>query len=797
MRLVRALSQVRAAGREALSFLGLVLVLVALVGELVAPDAARARAVLDPADPAFTGSVTIPLPPPGLPSGAFTSFQFNSNDATILLECPTADPCPVDPGGIFSGGDEGLKVTISPPVTAVGVRALFIDGWPGGLFTGTTGVERIDPTTTPVFFGAADIGDIGTVDLSRQFSFFQVTELRFVPPPPAPPGPIPLPGVHGEALAGKDDPAEVDDDGDPGTVDVSDDNAERPISGRARARAELNNSGFVRRRLQSLSSVCRLGDVPPNEATSTARLVQRYVATLSQGAPTPSGVDIDVGVSFDGALVTTRVGGTTVCQSTDDGPADCPPPLTVQPGQIRTSVAASVVAYTDPGVAPVTILDESATVDYAQVRDGIFEPSPGWASSWHPLSTLPEPFRYMEVIARGRELDLFDVVSNVLVVPVGDDFTIEVALTSDASNRFPGGCAYADFFHTAEIEVSTSTPGVVLVPVDAAGRPLSMAGPGDADGDAIDDALDVCPTTPDARQADADGDGVGDACDNCRNAQNVDQGDADTDDVGDACDLCPTIADTDQLDVDGDGFGNRCDNSPLVANPDQSDGDGDGIGDVSDDCPATPNRDQRDADGDGVGDACDSCPATADPDCPPVSNEVCGNCTDEDRDGLPDVRDPDCAATFAPGLVLERGTLRLSRDEHDDAVSLRGKLPASAGSIDPPSQGLTLALADDAGSLACFELAPGAAWRRNKNGTGWVFRKRRSRVPDADSTEGTVEVRTKGATGELAVDVELRKVDLGDASGGRIQTAIAGGTRGASVTQAWRSAASGRKLVTP
>jgi hypothetical protein len=35
---------------------------------------------------------------------------------------------------------------------------------------------------------------------------------------------------------------------------------------------------------------------------------------------------------------------------------------------------------------------------------------------------------------------------------------------------------------------------------------------GDADGDGIADAVDVCPSRPDPDQADADGDGVGDAC---------------------------------------------------------------------------------------------------------------------------------------------------------------------------------------------------------------------------------------------------------------------------------------------
>ncbi|MBP7450747.1 MAG: putative metal-binding motif-containing protein [Flavobacteriales bacterium] len=37
----------------------------------------------------------------------------------------------------------------------------------------------------------------------------------------------------------------------------------------------------------------------------------------------------------------------------------------------------------------------------------------------------------------------------------------------------------------------------------------------DSDGDGVDDAVDNCPTTPNADQDDTDGDGVGDACDGC------------------------------------------------------------------------------------------------------------------------------------------------------------------------------------------------------------------------------------------------------------------------------------------
>lgn len=98
--------------------------------------------------------------------------------------------------------------------------------------------------------------------------------------------------------------------------------------------------------------------------------------------------------------------------------------------------------------------------------------------------------------------------------------------------------------------------------------------PGDADGDDIDDAVDVCPSVFDPRQADSDGDGVGDACDDCPWAV-------------DTCPCPVPLVD----DGDDDGVNSGRDNCPEVANPDQADGDGDGIGDLCDLCPAVANGD--------------------------------------------------------------------------------------------------------------------------------------------------------------------------------------------------------------
>src|SRR5512143_1152913 len=63
----------------------------------------------------------------------------------------------------------------------------------------------------------------------------------------------------------------------------------------------------------------------------------------------------------------------------------------------------------------------------------------------------------------------------------------------------------------------------------------------DTDGDGVADAIDNCPTTPNADQHDHDGDGRGDVCDVCPHLVDA-GGDADSDGVGDACDPNPTTA---------------------------------------------------------------------------------------------------------------------------------------------------------------------------------------------------------------------------------------------------------------
>ncbi|MGH9868011.1 MAG: FG-GAP-like repeat-containing protein [Candidatus Polarisedimenticolia bacterium] len=78
-------------------------------------------------------------------------------------------------------------------------------------------------------------------------------------------------------------------------------------------------------------------------------------------------------------------------------------------------------------------------------------------------------------------------------------------------------------------------------------------------------------------------------------------GDADGDNVLNACDLCPAVADSGQVDTDGNGRGDACQTCAQGDDPD-----GDDICSDGDNCVNVANAGQEDFDGDGTGDPCDA-----------------------------------------------------------------------------------------------------------------------------------------------------------------------------------------------
>lgn len=138
-------------------------------------------------------------------------------------------------------------------------------------------------------------------------------------------------------------------------------------------------------------------------------------------------------------------------------------------------------------------------------------------------------------------------------------------------------------------------------------------------------------------------------CDDTRDSCDLSaptSGDADGDGVADATDVCPGVYDPLQWDTDHDGVGDDCDDCPLAADTSDcssvaGDTDGDGVPNESDNCLYVSNGDQADADADGIGDACDACPDESNPDGAGCSVRI------------EDVRDASSAAHPADGSLVK------------------------------------------------------------------------------------------------------------------------------------------------
>lgn len=243
------------------------------------------------------------------------------------------------------------------------------------------------------------------------------------------------------------------------------------------------------------------------------------------------------------------------------------------------------------------------------------------------------------------------------------------------------------------------------------------------------------------------------------------------------------------MDSDSDGVPDAQDNCPLTFNPTQENGDGDGVGDACDLCPDDPLRTNPEEEicGDGIDQDCNG----QDQAC---AEEVCGNCTDEDGDGTPDLLDSDCALS---SLILKRGAFSLDPRTNRDKLTLTASFTAAAGSIDPPTQGVTLSLVDGDGTIACFTLPPGAGWKTNKKKTRWAFKDKKDDSLGDPEAEERFNLEFNAKKGVYKVRANIKEAELLDVEAGEVTVGFRLGEHLIVNERAWRSRAKGKRLITP
>ena len=181
-------------------------------------------------------------------------------------------------------------------------------------------------------------------------------------------------------------------------------------------------------------------------------------------------------------------------------------------------------------------------------------------------------------------------------------------------------------------------------------------------------------------------------------------------------------------------------------------------------------------------------------------SETCGNCVDDDGDGLVDFTDPDCPA---PPMTKERASFSLNAPVQTDQLTLTATLPGG-GLVNPLLDGVNVQFVDGNGVLLCLALPPAVtapgAWSTKVSGSGkttWTFK---------DAADGHLGAPSKDK-GSVAYDpgkntttvkLMIRKTEIGgDATARNITTAVTIGPSTWQKVQAWQPKAKGKKLVTP
>ena len=156
-----------------------------------------ARPVNDINDPAFSNAEVVDISADLVIPQDVIRYQFNRAGHTISLTRTQPDPRPIPleyylitshEGDLYVPSfedNEGVIVTISPAVSAIGFNAGAIDLCAGGTYIGANAEEFVTVTRGGFacgdFFGSTDIGPISTVQLVYPYNVFTIKDIVFVP----------------------------------------------------------------------------------------------------------------------------------------------------------------------------------------------------------------------------------------------------------------------------------------------------------------------------------------------------------------------------------------------------------------------------------------------------------------------------------------------------------------------------------------------------------------------------------------------------------------------------------------
>jgi hypothetical protein len=181
---------------------------------------------------------------------------------------------------------------------------------------------------------------------------------------------------------------------------------------------------------------------------------------------------------------------------------------------------------------------------------------------------------------------------------------------------------------------------------------------------------------------------------------------------------------------------------------------------------------------------------TALPDCPAAPAEVCGDCIDNDGDGLTDYEDPDCCAQ-PMALSVRRLVLKPEPTKtHGNRLRLKARYASFVSKFfDPSRQDTSIQIADQSGQVFCATI-PAEHWTHRRYRT---FRFRDKRGAFARGLKmGRFRMK---ANGEVLFQTRGKKVNVRAMTGGRVDLTVRVGEQCAQSTTELRTKPTG--LVYP